>query len=943
MIIYNHITIYIVDNMPVDYSNQDITTTHSDLSNTDLSGGNFTNTNATGVNFTNANITNTTFKNTLIVGATISTLSFSNLQKGQLLVRSNNRTISAINNLTSLTLNEFRAIQSNISLDSITTIQSVTVKIPNSQGEGHIVTITPQLHQLVNIYVTTNQAIVINTTTSLKSTGSIVQDVNNGDATISYIKFGSVPYRITVGDGIIAFIPLDLNVYQVNESGIGDILSLNTFVGPTGLQGNTGPTGPTGSTGTTGPTGPKGDTGPTGPTGPTGITGPTGPKGDTGPTGPTGPQGDTGPTGPTGVTGSTGPTGVTGPTGPQGNTGPTGPSGATGPTGQQGDTGPTGTTGTTGSIGPTGPQGYTGTTGPTGETGATGPTGPRGYTGPYGPTGLPGNLFNTSSTTAVTITPVQLSTVQLTVSTQLSYIIGNSVIVVSASNTNTRFEGTVQQYNSVTGVLDIYNIQNITGNFSSETVYNVNLDGIDGPTGQVGPTGPRGITGASGVSSTAMNTFVYYLSSDISASYPGQGNFKLNNFSTQSSATALYISNQDGTSAHNNLYPFFSQITLYGNGGTAPYALLKVQDIENYSNYVIYKIMAVTLNDSTAGGWITFTIENIVPIITPFNNAHTCYISFSFIGAKGDTGIGGPTGVYGPTGIQGVTGPTGPVAPTGPQGSTGPTGTYGATGPSGLTGSTGPTGTYGSTGSTGPTGTYGSTGSTGPQGSTGPTGTYGATGPSGLTGSTGPQGSTGPTGIYGATGPSGLTGSTGPQGSTGPTGTYGATGPTAPTGPTGPVAPTGPQGPTGPTGIYGSTGPTGPAGPTGPLPAYVWDSSGTNIYYNLGNVGINTANPAALLDVNGKVQAIIFNTVSDYRIKTNVKDIENKTIDNIRPVEYYNMVSNQTEYGFIAHELQTVFPELVNGIKDNPSYQSINYTGLIALMVKEIQDIKSKM
>jgi len=55
--------------------------------------------------------------------------------------------------------------------------------------------------------------------------------------------------------------------------------------GPTGSTGNTGPTGPTGTTGATGNTGPTGPTGSTGTTGPTGPTGTTGSLGPTGPTG----------------------------------------------------------------------------------------------------------------------------------------------------------------------------------------------------------------------------------------------------------------------------------------------------------------------------------------------------------------------------------------------------------------------------------------------------------------------------------------------------------------------------------------------------------------------------------------------------------------------------------------------------------------------------------
>jgi hypothetical protein len=38
-----------------------------------------------------------------------------------------------------------------------------------------------------------------------------------------------------------------------------------------------------------------------------------------------------------------------------------------------------------------------------------------------------------------------------------------------------------------------------------------------------------------------------------------------------------------------------------------------------------------------------------------------------------------------------------------------------------------------------------------------------------------------------------------------------------------------------------------------------------------------------------------------------------------------------------------VYPELVKGIKDGVDYQSINYSGLIPLIVKELQEMKTKM
>jgi uncharacterized protein YjbI with pentapeptide repeats len=228
--------------MPVDYYNQDIT--NIDLSGQDLSGGNFTNTIATGVNFTNANITNAIFKNTLITGANISTLTFSGLQKGYLLLRAANHGIAAVNNLTTLTVADFRVIQPAVGADTIARISTVTVKIPNSQGEGYTVSVTPVISQLVCIFVATNQNIIITTGVTqirtIRSNGTVVQDVSNVNTTLNYLKIDSISYRLTVGngDGVIAMIPVDLNVYQVNGSGLGDIVSLNVGSASTTLNMN---------------------------------------------------------------------------------------------------------------------------------------------------------------------------------------------------------------------------------------------------------------------------------------------------------------------------------------------------------------------------------------------------------------------------------------------------------------------------------------------------------------------------------------------------------------------------------------------------------------------------------------------------------------------------------------------------------------------------------
>ena len=88
-----------------------------------------------------------------------------------------------------------------------------------------------------------------------------------------------------------------------------------------------------------------------------------------------------------------------------------------------------------------------------------------------------------------------------------------------------------------------------------------------------------------------------------------------------------------------------------------------------------------------------------------------------------------------------------------------------------------------------------------------------------------------------------------------------------------------------------------------------------------------------------------FNTTSDYRIKENIINLKETdfNIDNLRPIYYDNKKTNKKDLGLIAHEVQEQFPFLVNGNKDGDEMQSVNYIGLIALLIKEIQELKSKL
>ena len=63
--------------------------------------------------------------------------------------------------------------------------------------------------------------------------------------------------------------------------------------------------------------------------------------------------------------------------------------------------------------------------------------------------------------------------------------------------------------------------------------------------------------------------------------------------------------------------------------------------------------------------------------------------------------------------------------------------------------------------------------------------------------------------------------------------------------------------------------------------------------------------------------------------------------DNLRPVSYLNKLNNKHSLGLIAHELQEQYSFLVEGDKDGEKTQSVDYIGLIAILIKEIQELKS--
>jgi hypothetical protein len=87
-------------------------------------------------------------------------------------------------------------------------------------------------------------------------------------------------------------------------------------------------------------------------------------------------------------------------------------------------------------------------------------------------------------------------------------------------------------------------------------------------------------------------------------------------------------------------------------------------------------------------------------------------------------------------------------------------------------------------------------------------------------------------------------------------------------------------------------------------------------------------------------------TTSDARLKKNISEIDNPlsrlmktrgTMFEFRTDEYedYNFEGG-TQFGFIAQEIEDIFPEVVN--TDNNGYKSVNYNGMVPVLLEAIKE-----
>ena len=618
-----------------------------------------------------------------------------------------------------------------------------------------------------------------------------------------------------------------------------------------------------------------------------GLVGPQGETGMQGPTGPTGPQGIqgfTGPTGPQGIQGEIGPTGIqgeTGPTGPQGIQGIQGIQGDTGPTGIQGETGPTGPTGLKGDQGI---QGIQGETGPTGPTGLKGDQGIQGIQGETGPTGAKGEM-GTSSGLVVYMNRTQDS----------------GTAIVNPINTFTEGSGKTNA--------SLLNRTAVISDVSYSATFEANN------------------------TSYVIDHYIWNVVSDLSLTSIPPGVWDMNVYASQTGNGIVTVQMDvykynAGTLTQIGIGDFVTIIktavvTAYTTSAFVPYTALTTGD-------QIYVILVARATATTPILKIQYQ-----------SSAYYSHIHTSIGGLQGPVGPAGASGSPGEQGIQGIQGETG------------------ATGRDGVTSTGFGYGDYlfwdGTTWTAGGTGIHigisqqqfnqstsaisiGINAGVGNQNAN----TIAIGQEAGYTGqlsnaiAIGYQaGRTNQGANSIAIGQSTIA-----QGANSIAIGYNANLTTL----TNSIFLNASGSSSAPSTFSNAfyinpiRGDTGRAGNTGMVLMY--NSTTKEVQANTAFT-IDISNNATL---NGQMSATTFRVSSDYRIKNNVVSIPAEfNVERLNPVYYHNTELKQPEMGFLAHDVQSEYPFLVSGVKDGPHLQTLNYTGIIPLLVREVKDMKEVM
>jgi hypothetical protein len=143
-------------------------------------------------------------------------------------------------------------------------------------------------------------------------------------------------------------------------------------------------------------------------------------------------------------------------------------------------------------------------------------------------------------------------------------------------------------------------------------------------------------------------------------------------------------------------------------------------------------------------------------------------------------------------------------------------------------------------------------------------------------------------------------------------------------------------------------------------PGIVLNKDGTAVYsfainnneaFILNNVNTGTnykldfrTNSVSRGNINVTDNIVTYNATSDYRLKEDLKEI--KGLEKVAEIKVYDFkwkANDERMYGVLAHELAEVIPYAVTGEKDGKNMQGVDYSKLVPILVKSIQELETRI
>tara|TARA_R100000900_G_scaffold20291_4_gene16641 strand:+ start:14531 stop:17260 length:2730 start_codon:yes stop_codon:yes gene_type:complete len=107
-----------------------------------------------------------------------------------------------------------------------------------------------------------------------------------------------------------------------------------------------------------------------------------------------------------------------------------------------------------------------------------------------------------------------------------------------------------------------------------------------------------------------------------------------------------------------------------------------------------------------------------------------------------------------------------------------------------------------------------------------------------------------------------------------------------------------------------------------------------DFYYSTTQVGYITTNGSDIFYAN----------TSDYRSKEDLKSFDGMSLlEQIQVYDFKWKESDNRMYGVVAHELQEVIPQAVVGDKDEEKLQAVDYSKLVPVLIKSIQELEARV